>query len=231
MTAWNIPPMSQFFQFTCPNIRSLKPLPFLASHQQSWPFTKAFKMLWPSSVGKVDVEILVYSCSRNLTIATWRREARKPCQTQCCEPDVCRNGISNDCRCEGGDLGLSCYVVTLPFMLCCYLTIQFCRTQSATNCKSILQQSISEPIRNINTLNQAILSLSKKIPLLKTRREGNYLCFKEMFMRWTTEAAWRIYTFTIRKKKNSNLLWLVPTIPTFLESPVLASKGFWRHTD
>lgn len=162
--------MSQFFHFTSPNIRSLKPLPFLASHQQSWPFTKAFKMLWPSSVGQVDVEILLYSCSHNLTIVTWQREARKPCQPQCCVPDVCRNGIYNDCRCERGWSG--------PFMLCCYFTIQFCTTQSATNCKSILQQSITEPIRNISTLNQAIPSLSKKIPLLKTRREGNYLCFK-----------------------------------------------------
>lgn len=115
MAACKIPPTSQFFHFTCPNIRSLKPLPFLASHQQSWPFTKAFQMLWPSSLWLVDVEILLYSCPHNLTIATWQREARKPCHSQSCVPDVCRKGISNDCRCERGDLGLSCYAVTLPF--------------------------------------------------------------------------------------------------------------------
>lgn len=32
-------------------------------------------------------------------------------------------------------------------------------------------------------------------------------------------------------EKNANLLCLVPTIPTFLESPVLSSEGYLEHID
>lgn len=93
-------------------------------------------------------------------------------------PDVCRNGISIDCRCEGGDLALACYAVTLPFNL-----VEFKVQPIASQFYSQALQSLS--IRKINTLDQAILSLSKKIPLLKQegRRERNYLCFKEIFTR------------------------------------------------
>lgn len=81
-------------------------------------------------------------------------------------PDVCRNGISTDCRCEGGDLALACYAVTLPFNL-----VEFKVQPIASQFYSQALQSLS--IRKINTLDQAILSLSKKIPLLKQegRRE------------------------------------------------------------